>query len=238
MLRSQKKMKGFAIHAVDGDIGRVEQCYFDDEKWVVRYIVVDTGGILLGRTVLISPVSVREIHWNDGKIHVGLTQDQVRHSPDIDTTETFSRRKESEYYSYYHLPVYWGGVGLWGNGMYPAMLPDAMITAEEDRAAKQQAEAKAPQDDAIHLRSTDEVTGYHILARDGEIGHVEDFLIDDSTWAIRYVVVDTRNWLPGKKVLVEPAQIGEVNWYDEKVRVDLPREDIREAPEADYGSLA
>ena len=238
MLRSLKKLKGSALRAVDGDVGRVEQCYFDDERWVVRYIVVDTGGVLLGRPVLISPVSVREVNWEDGKIHVVLTSEQVRKSPDIDTTETFSRRKESEFYRYYHWPVYWGGVGLWGNGMYPAMLPEVMITDEEGRAARREAEEREPQDEQIHLRSTDEVTGYHIQARDGEIGHVEDFLIDDQTWAIRYVVVDTRNWLPGKKVLVEPAQIGEVDWYEEKVRVDLPREAIRQAPEADYSSLS
>ncbi len=236
MLRSLKQVKGCVIHAVDGDIGRAEEFYFDDERWVVRYIVVGTGGIL-GRRVLISPVAVREIHWEDRRIYSRLTQDQVRKSPDADTVDTFSRRKEIEYFRYYRWPVYWGGIGLWGNGMYPAMLPDAMITDEEVRVAKQAADREAPKDDEIHLRSTEEVGGYHIQARDGEIGHVEDFLIDGETWAIRFMVIDTRNWLSGKKVLVEPGQIARVDWYDSKVHVDLPRGQIQEAPQADYDSL-
>lgn len=236
MLRSLKKMKGSTVHASDGDIGRVDQFFFDDEHWVIRYIVVDTGGWLTGRKVLVSPVSVREVEWTNRRVHVNLTRDQVERSPDIDTTQTFSRRKEVEFYRYYRWPVYWGGAGLWGNGMYPAMLPDVMITDEEKREAK--IEGGRAEDEDIHLRSSDEVTGYHLQARDGEIGHVEDFVIDDETWAVKSIVVDTRNWLPGKKVLLEPKQINRVNWYETKVHVDLPRDSIRQAPEADYEAFA
>ncbi len=85
-----------------------------------------------------------------------------------------------------------------------------------------------------HLRSTDEVTGYHLRARDGEIGHVEDFLYDDQDWSIRFLVAGTRNWRPGKEVLVPPAWIGDLHWEDRTLDLAVTREEIRMAPE--YGS--
>ncbi len=84
-----------------------------------------------------------------------------------------------------------------------------------------------------HLRSTKEVEGYYIRATDGEIGHVEDFVVDDEEWAIRYVVVDTRNWLPGRKVLVSPRWISHLSWPQKEVYVDLTRDETKSAPEWD-----
>jgi sporulation protein YlmC with PRC-barrel domain len=88
-----------------------------------------------------------------------------------------------------------------------------------------------------HLRSTHEVSGYHIQAADGEVGHVEDFIIDDETWAIRYLIIDTRNWWPGKKVLVSPQWIERVSWSESKVFVNLSRESIKQSPEHTEESL-
>ena len=82
-----------------------------------------------------------------------------------------------------------------------------------------------------HLRSTGGVTTYEIQADDGEIGHVDSFILDDETWAIRYLEVATRNWWPGKKVLVSPAWIKEVSWTQSRVCISLSREAIRSAPE-------
>jgi hypothetical protein len=82
-----------------------------------------------------------------------------------------------------------------------------------------------------HLRSTQEMGGYNIQAADGEIGHVEDFIIDDETWAIRYLVINTHNWWPGKKVLVSPQWIERVSWSESKVFINLPREIIKQSPE-------
>ena len=85
----------------------------------------------------------------------------------------------------------------------------------------------------VHLRSTQEVTNYYIEANDGDIGHVDDFLVDDENWTIRYVVVDTRNWWPGKKVLISPEWIRSVSWTDSRVFVDLSRDSIKNGPEYD-----
>jgi hypothetical protein len=94
------------------------------------------------------------------------------------------------------------------------------------------AEAHADRDD-VHLRSVEAVTGYHIHASDGEIGHVEDFLIDDADWSIHYLIVDTRNWWPGKKVLISPRSAREIDWTDKLVNLDVDRQRVKDGPEYD-----
>ena len=76
-----------------------------------------------------------------------------------------------------------------------------------------------------------EVAGYAIAAADGAIGHVEDFLVHDRSWRISYLVVDTRNWWPGKKVIVAPEWVQDISWADASVRFDVDRETIKSAPE-------
>lgn len=228
MLRNVTHLKGFAIRARDGEIGTLDQFYFDDESWAIRYLVVNTGGWLSGRLVLVSPIALRQAEWQSKRLDVALTKKQVEDSPLIDTHKPVSRQHEAVYLGYYNYPYYWRGANLWGLGSYPADLTvqkGAMTQAET-------AQAKAGKEsDESHLRSTDEVTGYHAEAADGEIGHVKDFLVDDETWAVRYLEVDTRNWWPGKKVLLSPQWINHVSWSDSKVYVDLSRETIKNGPE-------
>ena len=228
MLRNVNHLKGFAIRATDGEIGTVEQFYFDDETWAIRYLVVNTGGWLPGRLVLVSPMALRQAEWQSKRLDVALTKKQVEDSPPIDTHKPVSRQHEAVYLGYYGYPYYWGGPNLWGLTSYPAGLAVQREVVTEAEAAQ----ARAGKESAdSHLRSTNEVTGYHIEAADGVIGHVKDFIIDDETWAIRYLEVDTRNWLPGKTVLVSPQWIDNVSWPDSKVYVDLSRESVKNGPE-------
>ena len=227
MLRNVNHLKGFAIRATDGEIGTVEQFYFDDETWAIRYLVVNTGGWLPGRLVLVSPMALRQAEWQSKRLDVALTKKQVEDSPPIDTHKPVSRQHEAVYLGYYGYPYYWGGPNLWGLTSYPAGLAVQREVVTEAEAAQ----ARAGKESAdSHLRSTDEVTGYHIEAKNGEIGHVEDFIVDDETWAIRYLEVNTRNWWPGRKVLVSPQWIDNVSWPDSKVYVDLKRETIQNGP--------
>jgi hypothetical protein len=225
MLRAVNDLKGCSIGARDGAIGQIEDLYFDDERWTVRYLVVDTGGWLTGRRVLVSPWSVRAVDVAGKTISVDLTREQVENSPSVDTQEPVDRRYEVEYSRYYGYPYYWTGPLAWGGEAYPLMAPGTA--------------AAAPPIDRLdlegdrHLRSASAVTGYYIQATDGDIGHVEDFLVEDRSWAIRYVEVDTRNWWPGKHVLVSPDWITRVDWHDSKVHVDLTREAIKNSPEYD-----
>jgi uncharacterized protein YrrD len=228
MLRNVTQLKGFAIRAKDGEIGTVGQFYFDDETWAIRYLVVNTGGWLSGRLVLVSPIALRQTEWQSKRLDVALTKKQVENSPPIDTHKPVSRQHEAVYLGYYGYPYYWDGPQLWGLATDPAGLMaerEAVTEEEASRAEKESADS--------HLRSTDEVTGYHIEATDGEIGHVRDFIVDDETWAIRYLEVDTRNWWPGNKVLVSPQWIDNVSWPDSNVYVDLSRESIKNGPEWD-----
>lgn len=223
MRRSLNDLDGYIVRAKDGDIGTVCEFYFDDESWTIRYVIVDTGGWLSGRKVLLSPAAFDTPNWESRTFPVKLTKEQVQNSPSIDTAKPVSRQHETELHGYYGWPIYWGSM-LGGIQAAPLMIMD---TVREDETSQGK-----PKGDT-HLRSTSEVTGNHIEATDGEIGHVEDFVVDDETWAIRYLLVDTRNWLPGKKVLVSLQWIKRMSWAESKVYVDLTSDAIKNSPEFD-----
>ena len=237
MLRSAKDLNDYKISATDGEVGHVKDLYFDDDAWAIRYFVVDTGTWLSSRKVLISPISVHHPNWSGQTLPVSITKAQVKNSPAFDADKPVSRQNEEQYLGYYGYPYYWGGGGMWGEGLYPyAMVPGyagyGVDRAERDRemeAYVREDRARHRNDDP-HLRSCNAVTGYHIHATDGDIGHVSGFLVDDETWAIRYLIIDTSNWWMGHKVLVAPAWIKGVQWFDEKVSVDLSRDSIKTAP--------
>jgi len=226
MLIKAKALKGYSLRSLDGDIGSASEFFFDDQFWTIRYLIANTASWLSGRKVLISPYALTGVSQNDQEVSVSLTRKQVENSPSIDTDEPVSRQYEGAYNSYYGYPNYWGGPYLWG--CYPYL--------ERDRARWGLSNSNEPGWDP-HLRSTHEVTGYNLLALDGEIGHVDDFIIDDETWTIRYLIVATRNWWPGRKVLISPKWIQNVSWEEREVAIDLSREAIKAAPEYTDESL-
>ncbi len=240
MLRSMKDIEGYAIGATDGVIGHVKDAYFDDRAWVIRYFAVETGTWLLSRKVLISPFSVTKPNWEEKLLPVTISKKQVESSPDIDTEKPVSRQHEIDFLGYYGYPYYWEGAGLWGGGLYPyMMLPGytdfgtPQVVKSEEKRAYAEAEAAKHDDDDPHLRSCKEITGYHIQASDGEIGHVQGFLIDEETWAIRYLIVKTGNWWVGQQVLIAPLWIDQVSWIDSKVLINLTQQEIKDAPPYD-----
>jgi uncharacterized protein YrrD len=228
-----KDLNGFTIGATDGDIGTVKECFFDDQSFTVRYVVVDTGSWLAERKVLLSPMAFRAMDWEHKRITAALSRAQVEKSPDVDTHMPVSRQHETEYYGYYGYTPYWEGTYLWGASPYPAFEYGPQVSAADlERERRWAWEAKARNNP--HLRSSRAVTGYHIHATDGDIGHVSDFVIDDRSWAIRYMIVDTTNWWPGKKVLVAPTWIENVDWDQSKVHVNVTRSQIEHSPEYDH----
>jgi uncharacterized protein YrrD len=227
MLRSANDLRGFSIGATDGEIGQVVAYYFDDEQWTVRYIVVNAGGWFNARKLLVSPLSVDGADWNSRTFETALTREEVKNSPTIDTDGPISRRQEAAYNTHHKLSSYWKGPKLWG----PAKLP-----SETHRRSRSDIESARAGDEAYsgsHVHSTKQIEGFRLGASDGEIGHVEDFIIDDETWTIRYIVVDTRNWWPGKKVTLSPRWVKSVDWKNRKVHVDLSRREIKNSPEYD-----
>jgi hypothetical protein len=223
MLRNTKQLRGFAIRATDGELGVIDQLYFDDETWAVRYLGVDTGTWLSGRQVLISPISIIHTDWLAKLVYVSLTKQQVEHSPDINTHLPVSRQHEAATLGYYGYSRYWVGPYLWGPSSYPDEMAIDPAEVASDFVSRQSQDS--------HLRTTDGVMGYNIDAEDGDIGHLDGFVMDDETWSLRYVEVATRNWWPGKKVLVSPAWIEKVSWTSPKLYVGLLKKVIESAPE-------
>ena len=221
MLNKAKTLANYKLDSLDGEIGKVKEFYFDDRYWTIRYLVADTAGSwLMGRQVLISPYALIAVIKEEQHIAVDLTKMQIERSPSLNSDKPVSHQFEEAYYVFYGWPNYWGGPYMWG--VYPNIVRDR----EKWRDTIKHEKSWDP-----NLRSTHEVSGYHIQASDGEIGHVDDFVIDDQTWAIRYLIVDTRNWWPGKKVLISPQWIDHVSWSDSKVFVNLSRDAIKESPE-------
>ena len=226
MLIKAKTLKGYSLASLDGEIGKVEEFYFDDRHWTIRYLVANTGNWLTGRQVLISPYALGAVEEKERQIDVALTKKKIEDSPALTSDKPVSRQFEDNYYGYYGWPGYWGGPYSWG--CYP------YIERDHEKWMRPTHDEKAWDP---HLRSTHDVSGRNIQATDGEIGHVEDFIIDDETWAIRYFIINTRNWWPGKKILISPRWIERVSWSESKVFVNLTREAVKQSPEYTEESL-
>jgi sporulation protein YlmC with PRC-barrel domain len=226
MLIKIDTLKGYTLDSLDGEIGKVKEFYFDDYHWTIRYLIADTGNWYTGRQVLISPYALVEVNKEKQNIVVNLSKKQIENSPPLSSDKPVSRQFEEAYYGYYGWPMYWDGPYMWG--VYPDIIRDSEKWREYMQVEKTW---------NSHLRSTNEVKSYNIQASDGEIGHVEDFIIDDEKWAIRYLVINTHNWWPGKKVLVSPHWIERVSWSESKVFVNLSRESIKNSPEYTGASL-
>ena len=220
MLRSINDLFGYGINAMDGPAGTVFDFYFDDALWAVRYLVVDTGVILPGRKVLVTPQAITEADWASRLLSVPHTQQEIREGPSREEDKPVSRQEEEELHEYYQWAPYWApGVPF---GAAPISPP----------AGHPEGLEKRPEGDP-HLRSLREVLGYALVAADGQIGHIEDFVADDENWAIRLAVIDTRNWLPGKKVAFSPHWIDRIDWGGKMAQTRLKQDQIRDAPEFD-----
>jgi hypothetical protein len=237
MLWNASAINGYAIAASDGEIGTVSDFLFDDSSWLVRWLVVDTGNWLSGRKVLLPTPVLGHLDHAGQKFEVRLTMQQVKDSPQIDTDRPVSRQMETSVYDYYGWSPYWGtGFYMGGYGYMPGgpiasppLGPGVRREAEISDARRR--------DDDLHLRSIEAVTGYHIHATDGEIGHVEDFLVEDADWSIHYFVVDTKNWWPGQRVLVSPRSAHDIDWSDRLVNLDVDRQRVKDSPAYDAHTL-
>ena len=226
-----------AIQAIDGNVGTVKDFYFDDDKWVVRYLIIETGSWLLSRKVLLSPFAIKYLNIDERTLSVDITMKQVEDSPTIDTDKPVSRQHETKHLDYFGYPYYWGDTDLWGAYPNPNLVNyDGMArpkdTPEIARMLSEVETLRHNRDDP-HLRSCAAVISYHIEALDGEIGHVDGMFMDDKTWAIRYFIINTSNWWLGHQLLIQPLWIKEVSWPDEKVFIGLKREEVQNAPRYD-----
>lgn len=224
MLHLAHKVAGATVKGIDGEIGTLDDFYFEEDRWTVRYLLVDTGKWVSGKRVLISPMSVPD-GWGREGVRLSLTKDQVWNSPEI-KEDDLSLDSEAQVLTYYGYPDYWGAASVWGNFDSPT----ALIARAP--AVKPPAPSRNGIDpEARHLRSIRKSTGYHLHARDGEIGHVDDFLIGQESWRIRYLLVDTSNWIGGRSVIVSPEKVDGIDKDKGLLYVGADRKAIKEAPE-------
>jgi hypothetical protein len=218
-------LNGMPMETADGEVGRIKDALFDDYRWAMRYLVVDAKTRLARRRVLISPIALKKIDWQRNVVQVDITQQQIEASPNVDTDKPVSRRHEADFLDHYGYPYYWSGPELWGSAPHPVNPAGRRATASEIPNRH----GTPPTDP--HLRSTMDVTRYRLQTSDDALVHVEDFLFDTLTWAIRYLVVDTRNGLPGKHVVIPPQWITSVDWNERVANVDVKRRTLEAAPE-------
>ncbi len=220
---SVKRILDLPVAATDGRIGSIHDLYFEDQNWSLRYFVVDTGGWLKERRVLISPRVVGKPNWESPEIPAALTMAQVEKSPPYESDQPISQQYETELASYY----------VWPAPMFYAPgateIPPA-IALPVDRPVHAAVMERTP---GPHLRSVRDTLGYTIHALDGDIGHAEDFIVSDGQWRIESIVIDTRNWFPGRKVAISACASKKIRWADQAIYIDTTKKDIETAPRFD-----
>jgi hypothetical protein len=230
MIRCMTGLRGYILAARDGEIGRCRDFLFDDQDWSLRFMVADTGKWLSGKKVLVAPISLGEPDWAWNRFPVTLTRQQIEDSPLLDEHLPVSRQYERQYHEYYDLPMYWGGAAAWGS--WP--VSDGTVAGKKEAENKE--DAPEEESDEKHLQSMADVLGYHISARDGEVGHLDDLIVDAATWTIRQIVIDTRNWIPGRRVLLSPDSVNEIDLAERKLLVDRYIQEVRNGVEYDPGA--
>jgi uncharacterized protein YrrD len=225
-MRTIRQLYGKTLAASDGEVGHIQDFYFNDQQWAVRYVIVDTGSWLPGRQVLLSPHAFRNLDQKEDCLQVILTRQQIENSPPIDSHKPVSRQFEEEYYRYYGWPSYWDGGGMWGLGgqpvtPWPYLMPDQQTTTPG-----------APLSNGTdpHLRSTQSMNGYHIQASDGPIGHITDFVMDEN-WVIRQLVVQTGHWFSSKEIVLSQENVDRISYEQSTVYISKTKEAISAAPE-------
>ena len=241
MKRNLKELTGYHIGATDGEVGKVTDFLFDNTSWTIRYLVVETGNWLSGRKVLLSPQALQGTDHEKKIFKVNLTIDQVKHSPHIDTENAVSRQQEEELHQHYPWTGYWshdkwpGGIGTVGM-MTPVItepLADAVHHAmhkDDQQNTGSDVEQKPGATDERHLFTTSNVKGYTLSASNGDAGNIDGFIIDDSSWKIDSLIVDTGHWLPGKKVILSPERIKGLEWLTSCASADVSIDEIRHFP--------
>lgn len=231
MLELVSALQHLGIHAVDGDLGKVVDILFDDESWSARYFVVETGGWLSRRRVLISPIAVQQVDERARTASVGLTRAQLADSPSVDTEMPLSRQMELKYRDYFSWPLYWVDTYLeaYSYDAYPR-LAAAENAVRSGREPRKEPLLLGPPKGDPHLRSAAKVLGYAVMAIDGHAGDLQDLIVDTDGWTIRSLVVRASHRGQQVIVLVPPDRVRDVNWATSIVHVNASRREIRQSP--------
>jgi hypothetical protein len=249
MLFAVAGLVGCPVEGKDGRVGVVKDFLFDARNWKLRWMSVDTGRWLPGRQILIHPSAIAPLNvgmperrmlpmMSPGQtltLSVDLTKQQIEASPDAREDEPCTKQLETRLYDHYGIDPYWGDTYFRAAEVDPVWEPPIFDIAAPRTDADKEA---LPADLDPHLMSAAEVKGYHVQATDGDIGRVEHLLADDANWDIRYLVIATRNWLPGKHVRIAPFAVTEIDWREREVKLNVTREKVQSAPSWDPAEMA
>ncbi|MFG6116356.1 PRC-barrel domain-containing protein [Halobacillus sp. MO56] len=234
MLYLASTLETYNIQAVDGELGKLKDLYFDDNKWAIRYLVADTRKWLPGKKVVVSPSGMETVKTEEKVIHVKNKKEDIRDNATLEEKQEFSYDKEVELSDTFGWKQYWSGEFLWGGYLTPLdPMEEPVRTAEPARTEK------PPINDNVHgsnhkLRSIENIKGefQHAVVHgdNGKIGYIKDILIDDETWRIRYFIVDTSEWSTNESVLISPDWLQSVDWVDNDFYIDLKLETIEDGP--------
>jgi len=232
MLLALSDLNGYRMEAAATTIGVIADCLFDDRTWKVRWLVVDAGSWLTGRRLLVHPSAVMQTDHERCVVAVDLTIAQLANGPSVRMGSPICRDVEERFFDYYGWDPYWGDSAFGANAL-AAPLGVASVLEERQPGSPHGAANRQPDGDP-HLRSIAGVTGFHVAAIDGGIGHVDAFLVREPEWVIRYLVADTRNWWPGRHVLLSPFAVASIRWADREVELDVMRASVTAAPQWDH----
>jgi sporulation protein YlmC with PRC-barrel domain len=228
MLRSLTALDDYTVvgSADGGHLGRIRDSYFDDRRWRIRHLVVETGHWPGHHRRLLSPWSVRWLDARHRVLQTDLTRQELADDPDADADGPVSRRPVdlAGYYGFYGFPYHWLGT---------VPVSEEWLAAGGGEAAVVTLAPPPARIGNPHLQSARAVLGYHVHARDDGVGHVSDFLFGDAAWAIRHVVVVLRRGLSRRRVLVPVGWVCRVAPDAGALSVALPGPVVRAAPEYD-----
>jgi len=230
MLRKLNALKGFDVVGKDEELGKVSDFYFDQDKFILRYLVLDTGNWLKHELTLISTEAFGKIDFKNRRILVNLNSGELENGPSLDKNKPVSRLMEEKVVKHYEWPLYWSSSNISASPTSPPTAPNRELLFNYEELTDEQKQEREAEVES-NLRSFNEVKGYHIHAVDKEFGHLEDLFVDEEGWLIRYLLIDTRNILPGKDVLIAPEWITRISWDSKEIYVNKSKKEIKEAPE-------
>jgi hypothetical protein len=208
-MKTLRRLEGFRVLGEGETLGKVMDAYFDDHVWAVRDLVVAGSG-RHARLWWLSPHSILRIDQRRRTIETTITAAQWRTTAPDEPDTAIPRATWTGLLKYYGFPYSWRGL---------------------DRAVAPRVPSSSGPE--LHLRSERRFRHYLVHALDGELGHVEDLLVDEHSWAVRYLVVDTRRWRPGGRVLLAPEWVLYVSWLEQSVHTSLEQKTVRTAPPYD-----
>lgn len=210
MRRSLKELLGYSIKATDGHHGDINDFLFDGNNWIINYIHADLGTIFKDKKVIIPRMFWKNPSWINQNFEVSLSIKDIENGPLIDEYLPVSKQYEKELLKHFDLQS------------HIMRFQSQSVLQTAGNIHLENAFTKSVSEDYENkgsLRSFREVCNYSIRTKDGFKGKLNDLIIDDSNWEVKYIIIDLNGSIPwSRKVLIN------VNWIE---RISYPKKSIK-----------